>query len=219
MLGIPSDPAGQKKFMMGMVPFLILGAYFWFFHRKQAAAVTVLQDQRDELVARNEGVQALASPATMRQTQQKLALFEQHVKRLEQLIPSEEEVPQLVVDMNARATDAGVEVALLKPGTQEQQVAETKEGDPAQQFYDRRTYDVQVVGPYHAVGRYLAQLGSLRRIVTPTELKLFVSQGTSLERKQGIRVTADFKINTYVIPQPPPQVVEAGGTRPANARN
>src|SRR5688500_4520361 len=135
MLGIPSDPAGQKRFMLGLVPFLILGAYFWFFHRNKATEVAGLQEKYDLLVSQNEQTQTMASPAQMRQTQQKLALFEQHVKRLEQLIPSLEEVPQLVVDMNARARDAGVEVALLKPGTQEMQSSAEREGDKQQQFY------------------------------------------------------------------------------------
>ena len=214
MLGIPKDPEGQKRFFIGVLPFLVVFAYYYFLHGKKAAEVTALETEYETITISNDAARAKASPQAIQALQQKLALFENHIKRLEALIPAREQVPQLLDDFTKRARDSGVDLALLRP-----------QGEEPGQYYTQQNYDIQVIGTYHAVGRFLAQVGSLPRIVTPSDLRLIrVPNPTSPNRQGAERLRADFKIQTYVIPPPPDTTrrppAPAGAPAPAvgNAR-
>ena len=189
MLGIPKDPAGQKRFLIGALPLLAAAGFYQFVYAKKAEALDEQETRYEELETRNVAAAAKSSPAAIRAQQQKLSLYEQHMKRLEQLIPLREEVPSLLSDMTARASDSGVDFGLLEP-----------EGDEPGQFYVQQTYKIRVVGTYHAIGRLLAQTGSLPRIVTPTEVSITVPDRAQLNRPGGSRLQADFRIRTYIIP-------------------
>ena len=62
-----------------------------------------------------------------------------------------------------KAQRTGVELTLIQPS-----------GATAEEFYTRRTYDLAVLGSYHQIGEFLTRVGSLPRIITPTDLNLSV---------------------------------------------
>jgi Tfp pilus assembly protein PilO len=66
-------------------------------------------------------------------------------------------------------------------------------------FYTEQSYQIAVIGGYHEIGRYLGMIASLSRIITPVELKVEPRAGDTL-RDGTPRLTADFRIITYVIP-------------------
>ena len=206
MLGIPKDPQGQKRFLIGILPMLVAGAYYYFFHTKTVTKVEELQTHFEALQQLNEAAAARTNPAAVRALQQKVAMFEQHAKRLEQLIPLREEVPQLLFDVTSRARDAGVEVALFTPAGEEQQ-----------QFYTQQTYTMRVIGNYHAIGRFFSHVGSLPRVVTPADVKVAKPVNLQLDRPSGLRLQADFKIHTYIIP--PDTTKRPAGTTPTVRAN
>jgi Tfp pilus assembly protein PilO len=114
-------------------------------------------------------------------------MYEAHMKRLEELIPKREQVPELLNDMGRRAQLSSVEVTLMRP-----------EGEEASPYYSRQSYEFGVKGTYHNVGRFLSEVGSLPRIITPTEFRLL---GTTLKDKQGAPLlNANFRIITYIVP-------------------
>lgn len=206
MLGIPKDAEGQKKFMIGLLPVLLAAGYYQFFHAKKSEELDALNTRYETLEAQNTAARAKANPAAIRSLQQKVAMFEQHAKRLEELIPIREEVPQLLFDITSRARDAGVDLALMKP-----------EGESTQQYYTEQTYAMRVIGSYHAIGRFLAQTGSLPRIVTSSDVRIAKPQNTQLSRPDKQRLQADFKIHTYVIP--PDTTRRPAGTTPTQPVN
>src|SRR5262245_54615647 len=121
MLGIPNDPQGQKKFLLGLLPLLAAGVYYYLFHTRTQTRIDELQTHFDALQQTNEAATARSNPAAVRALQRKVTVFEQHAKRLEQLIPLRQEVPQLLFDISSSARDAGVELALFTPAGEEQQ--------------------------------------------------------------------------------------------------
>jgi|GEM_PF-1252150 len=193
-LGIPKDPAGQKKLLAGLLPILLLGAYYQFFHggeNGKKAEVETLQIRYEELTAKNDAARAKTSPAAVRDMRQKLDLWQQHLVELEELIPQREEVPALLYSMSERASQAGIDLAKYTP-----------EGEEQQEYYSRQTYTVRVVGNYHAIGRFLAMTGSLPRIITATEARLSLPAALNVNRRPDAapRLQLDFKIHTYIIP-------------------
>ncbi|MGH7468696.1 MAG: type 4a pilus biogenesis protein PilO [Longimicrobiales bacterium] len=207
MLGIPKDPAGQKRFLIGALPLLVAGAYFQFFHKKTAEEITTLNERYEELQTKNEVARTRSNPETIKSLQEKLVVYEQHMKRLEQLIPLREQVPELLYNVTERAQESGVDHALIKP-----------EGEEPGEFYTQQTYTMQVIGSYHAIGRFFAQIGSLPRIITPTQVTIIVPGNAQLNRVQGLRLQADFKMQTYIIPVPD-SLSAPPGTTPTQRTN
>jgi type IV pilus assembly protein PilO len=128
---------------------------------------------------------------------QQLALYRQQLELAEGLIPSVEELPELLDAISAEAQRAGVEMTLIQPVSIRQE-----------QYYTRRVYDMAVVGPYHGIGDFLTRVASLPRIVTPTNLNLVPHQprgpaGRAPDASEPIRLEARFSIETYVIPSTP----------------
>jgi type IV pilus assembly protein PilO len=187
---LPSDPQTQKKLFAGIVPLLLLFAFYQFYHTDRAVEVSELETQLEVLETANNSARVLAAQGGP-ELQKRLAMYEQHMKRLEELIPRREEVAELLHSMGLRAQSSGVELTKMKP-----------EVDEAGAFYTKRTYEMGVKGTFHEVGEFLAEVGSLPRIVTSTELKLG-RKGTEIDRAGSPLVDASFRIVTYVLPEPP----------------
>jgi type IV pilus assembly protein PilO len=188
-LSLPKDKAGQQKLLLGVIPFLIFFGYYQFMHGKKKEEIATLEARLEELETRNNVARQIAASGGP-ELQQKLALYEQHMKRLEELIPRNEEVAALLNGLSERAIDTNVDIALMRPEAAE-------EG----QFYRQQTYQLNVIGLYHDIGRYMAAIASLPRIITPVELALKPRGPTDMGRDGTPRLQASFRIVTYVIPE------------------
>lgn len=196
-LSLPKDKAGQQKLLLALLPFLVFFAYYQFMHGDKKLEIEALEARLEELETKNRAAQAIALSGGP-ELAQKLALYEQHMTRLEELIPKSEEVAMLLNGLAERAMDTNVDLSLMKP-----EVSEPGE------FYTQQTYQIQVIGTYHEVGRYLASVASGPRIVTPVRLR--ITPRPAAETRDGSpRLNADFRIITYVIPPVVP--VEGGAS-------
>ena len=68
-----------------------------------------------------------------------------------------------------------------------------------------------VIGEYHAVARFLTDIASLSRIVTPVELDVTLFQNPDLFPEYESPVSASFRIETYVVPERSAQPAPAEG--------
>lgn len=119
-------------------------------------------------------------------------MYEAHLARLEDLIPSREEVASLLEAISVEERLAGVEVTLLRP----------EPPDPGE-LYDRWSYEMAVRGDYHAIGSFLTAISSLERIMVPADLVL----DSGLPPMAGqpgshSRIVARLRIHTYVVSPP-----------------
>jgi type IV pilus assembly protein PilO len=187
-LGLPKDPAQQKRVLIAIAPLLVLFLYYYFLHGKKTEEIAAKTTRLEALEAANGPARALASQGGP-ELQKKLALYEQHIVRLEQLIPEQEEVPDLLHSMTLRAADAEVELSTMRP-----------ESEEPGQFYTRQTYSMGVTGSFHRIGQFLSAVGSLPRIITPIDMVLTVKGKP--DRHGDMTLDAVFRIETYVIPPP-----------------
>lgn len=201
---LPTDPAQQRKLLVGLIPALLAVGYWYFLDGKYQEQIAGLEQRLEQLEATNAAARIQAEEGGP-ELQRKMAIYEQHMARLEQLIPSSEEVPQLLYTLSLRAQETGVDWGFMRP-----------EAAVPGQFYTRQTYALGIVGTYHDVGRFLTAVGSLPRIVTPTELQLRPRAPDPDDDEH--KVEAMFNIETYVIPgpgettgQPAQMPVSAGG--------
>jgi type IV pilus assembly protein PilO len=186
---LPSDPAQQKKLLLALVPFIMAAAYFNFVHRDRAEQIETLEGNLEQLERTNAAAKVIAEQGGP-ELQRRLTMYESHMKRLEQLIPLREQVPELLHAMGLRAQTSGVELTRMKP-----------EAETVSPYYTRQSYEIGVRGTYHDIGLFLSEVGSLPRIITPTELKL--SGNTNMTDKAGTPlINANFRIMTYIVPEP-----------------
>lgn len=185
---LPTDPAQQKRLLIGLIPLVLAFAYYQFMHRERAETIASLESNLEQLERNNATMRALAANGGP-ELERRLAVYEQHMLRLEELIPRREQVPELLHAMTLRAQTSGVELTRMKP-----------EGEEASPYYTRQTYEVGVRGTYHDVGQFLAQVGSLPRIITPTDFRVLAT-GFTDRNTGGPLLNASFRIITYIVPE------------------
>jgi len=187
---LPTDSKARKQAMIGILPILLLVAYWHFLHAKAKEEIAASEQRLETLETKNAAARTIAARGGP-ELEKKLAMYEEHMVRLEELIPRREEVPELLHAMELRARESDVDLALLKPET----TAPTE-------YYSKQTYAMSVIGAYHDVGRFLTAVGSLPRIVTPVELRM--SPRNETDKRGQLKLEAQFKIQTYILPAPAP---------------
>ncbi len=196
---LPSDPQQQRKLLIGLVPLLGLFGYWYFYHSGRKEKIAALESRLESLESKNAAARSRVQQGGP-ELEKRLAEYELYIAKLEELVPESEEIPELLHAISVQAQQNGVEVARLTPHNPQ------PDG-----YYLLQTHDVAVLGKYHNVGRFLAAVGSLPRIVTPVNVVLTPRQG----RDGTTEVQATFRIKTYVIPDDVDRATVQGG---ANAR-
>lgn len=194
---LPQDPTKQKKLLAVMAPLLVVGGYWYFVHGNAVEENSTMAERLETMEAQNQSARRLASTGGA-ELERRLGIYEQYTGRLERLIPSRDEVPQLLSDISERAQQVGVDLALVRP--------ETESRGP---YYTRQTYEMGVTGRYHEVGLFLSEIGSLPRIITPIDLEVAVPRGGDADESDAVE--ASFRIETYVLPRPGEVADSTGG--------
>lgn len=189
---IPDDPK-QRALLLGLgaVALVTLFHLYWYSPRKETA--DGLAEHLEQLEDRNRRARIVASRGGP-ELEERLAAYERHLFQLEQLIPEREEVPALLNSMALEARNTEVDLALMRPEPSEQG-----------EFYSKQIYEIGVVGDYHNVGRFLASIASLPRIVSPVDLELLPFTRAREVVEGEAPVEARFRIQTYIVPDDLPE--------------
>jgi type IV pilus assembly protein PilO len=183
------DPQVQRQLLIGLLPVFAAVAFYQFIYTPRSEEADVLEARVETLTSQNNTMRAIVARHGS-DLERRLAIFEEHVGQLEQLIPSREDVPVLINMIAARAADSGVELTVLRPG-----------GENPGEFYSNQSFQLEVTGPYHAVAEYLTVIGSMPRIVRSSGVNL--RRGTAEAGASGPpTLRAAFRIETYVMPVP-----------------
>jgi type IV pilus assembly protein PilO len=184
---IPQEPAKQKKLALILVPVAAAVLYWNFMYTPVVEDLDNLEARVERITAGNNAMRAvIARHGT--DLPRRLAIFQEHVRQLEDLIPRREDVPVLIHQITQRALDTGVELTVIRPGS-----------EVVGEFYSQQTFELQVRGNYHNIAEYLTAIGSLTRIVRPYDVKLDVEDRVA-DAPPTLR--ASFRIQTYVMPAP-----------------
>lgn len=188
---IPEEPRKRNAILLVVVA--LAGLYFFwdYWYGPEVEVVEELEERLDALESQNRQAQVVAARGED-ELEERLIAYERHVNRLEELIPESEELPALMNAWAMEARDAPVELARIHP-----------EPSRDEEHYTRQSYEMAVVGDYHGVGRYLAALASLPRMVRPVDVEVNPFNGeVPLDGLQA-PVEAHFRVETYVIPSRP----------------
>jgi type IV pilus assembly protein PilO len=183
---LPSNPRDQKLVAVAVVAFALAALYWNFVWTPKQVELVALETRLDTLDARNASARARIAQGTAAELEAQAAAFSRdlEVMRLEQV--------------STAARREGLDIASVEP----QPVVQGE-------TFDTYKYKVSVTGPYHALGEFLTNVGSLTRIVTPVNLTLNLStnkqaNAVKLAPEGTAAIESRFEIQTYVIRTAPP---------------
>lgn len=181
----------QKLAGITFVSILLIGAYWYFMYKPKTVEIDALQLRVDSLETAN--VQAKKDYATGSIDRMKAQALEYQasLKVMRQLVPTSNEVPALLEDISTAARRVGLDLASVEP-------LPVIQGEQ----FDTYRYKLSVIGGYHAVGRFLGNVGSLSRIIAPVSLEMKLHQpgdkSKARTKKNESLLATGFQVQTYV---------------------
>jgi type IV pilus assembly protein PilO len=177
--GLNTSEPGQWPMLPKLSAWLLLAVLVvvlgWF---------VVLSDKTDELEAernkepalrkdyRDKLAQAVNLPELRKQKQQ----VEEYVTQLEKQLPGKAEMDALLTDINQAGIGRSLQFELFRPGS----VA-------VRDYYAELPITIRVVGRYHDIGAFTADIANLSRIVTLHDLAI---TGAGRDGALGMDATA-----------------------------
>ncbi|HJQ19808.1 MAG TPA: type 4a pilus biogenesis protein PilO [Gemmatimonadaceae bacterium] len=203
---LPSNQRDQIMVVVCVLALGLAGAYYMYLWSPKNEQLTTLQARVDTLVAQNEISQRSVASGTAAKLRAEADEYGRMLGVMRQLVPVANEVPTLIDQVSTAAREAGLDIGDISP-------LGVINGD----VFDTYRYKMSVSGPYHRIGRFLSNVGSLTRIIAPMNLSLLpTARDTKTMRvrpKEAI-LDASFEIQTYVAKTsaPPPAAAGAAST-------
>lgn len=187
---MPKTQREQILVFVAFISVLAIGAYWYFIFQGKSTEIVEKNARLETIVSLNQKARTELARGNVNQLRAQLAGYRENLELIRTLVPTSNEVPSLLDQVSSAARREGLEIAGVDP----QPVVEGEQ-------YDTYRYDIGVVGGYHALAAFLANVGSLQRIVAPVNLKLIqpTNQSAALKKKKNFAsIEARFQIQTFV---------------------
>ncbi len=166
----PKDPSlwpGLPRALLCAAVSLLVVAGAWFVWLSDSDAA-LEAERAKELVLREEYKKKVAQVVNLDALKKQREQVLQYVTQLEKQLPSKAEMDALLSDINQAGIGRNLQFDLFRPG----QVA-------VKDYYAELPISVRVVGRYHDIGAFVADVANMSRIVTLSNLSIVpVKDGT-----------------------------------------
>lgn len=169
-------PAIPRYLLCATVVAFVVGACWYLWLSDSDAALET--ERAKELVLRDEYKRKVAKVVNLDALKKQREQVLQYVTQLEKQLPSKAEMDALLSDINQAGIGRNLQFDLFRPG----QVA-------VKEYYAELPISVRVVGRYHDIGAFVADVANLSRIVTLSNLAI-------VPGKDGI-LAMDGTANTF----------------------
>lgn len=190
------DPKIQK-YLVGILAVIIVSYVYFgtsllpFCYQVRKNRITQLEDQYTKLSAELEKARQMVG---------NLAKLEAEYERLhlqwisaQELLPEEQEMPDLLRKVTTAGNKAGIEFMLFQPSP-----------PIAQEMFKEHPVRVRVRGGYHQLGVFLSRLANMSRIVNVSDLKVTSLNAKDSGKKSKVNMSkgtiiADFTLSAYTL--------------------
>lgn len=189
-MAIGANMTQREQMMVGIavVAFALVGAFWYFPYRSTNTRLAAIEAHVASLESINTKAQKEMAKGNVKELKAQADAYRQSLAVMRQLVPTTNEVPLLLDQVSTAARRANLEIG----GVQPQPVI------PGTEF-DTYRYKVGLVGSYHELGRFFANVGGLTRIVAPVDVKLQPAAASMRKSsKTAALIQADMEIRTYV---------------------
>lgn len=181
-------PDRQRAFLFGL---LLLGAGYVFYQYVWGpvhAERVVLEETIAALEQKNTQARALTQPGRIEELRRREAEYEVALAAYETMLPTRSEVADLLEEIARSALMESVDIVNFAP-------LAPVEGSELVQI----PYDLQVQGSFHEIGRFLASIANMPRLVRPVVVSLeHVAIETGAEAPPDHEVLASLTVSTFL---------------------
>jgi type IV pilus assembly protein PilO len=143
---------------VGVVVAVLVAGYFSYWS-------TQFEDQErmaaDEVRLRGEYTVKIGQAINLEELQKQKVQVDLYVERLQKQLPSKAEMAALLSDINQAGVGRGLTFDLFKPGNV-----------GVKDYYAELPIEIRVIGSYHDIGAFAADMANLPRIVTLNNMRL-----------------------------------------------
>src|SRR5687767_183981 len=158
---LPSNPRDQKLFLVTFLSVLAAGAFWYYVWDPKRLELNEVETHVQALRDVNQRAKAELAQGKTSELRAETEQYERDLLVMRELVPTANEVPLLLEQVSTAARRVGLDISDVQP-------LPTLSGDQ----YDAYKYRLSVRGAYHQIGDFLANIGTLQRIVTPINVTL-----------------------------------------------
>lgn len=186
---LPQDPRSQKLVAIGLIALALAGAYQQLVWTPKNVELKAMATRVATLDSVNQVARTEVAKGSATKLKQEADGYNRQLTTLRRLVPTQNEVPALLEGVANAARRAGLDLSDVQPDG-------VVNGDQ----FDTYRYKLGVTGPYEKVAAFLANVGSLPRIIAPINLSLAPTNrvGEIKPNKNEQFLDAKFQIQTYV---------------------
>ena len=197
MAFLPKTQRDQAMVLVCLVAVALGGLYYMYVWSPKRTELATLSTRVDSLEAANTRARTEVAKGTADQLQAEAEQYAKDLEVMRTLVPTGNELPALLEQVSTSARRAGLDLSAVEP----QPVVEGEQ-------FDTYKYKIAVTGGFHALGEFLANVGSLTRIVAPINLSLAPAANTAMSAVKlrpvgSAAIDSKFEIQTYVIRSAP----------------
>jgi type IV pilus assembly protein PilO len=201
---LPSNQRDQIKLLIAFSAISLAVLYWMYPYSSKAEQLSTDELRVVQLEESNQKAAREFASGSIENLRTQAAENRSALTVMRRLVPTGNEVPALLEEVSTAARRAGLDVGGVVP-----------EPVITGERFDTYRYTVTIIGGYHAMGEFLANVGSLPRIVAPVQFgigsasntrKGFPSAGLSKESKNSL--TSTITLQTYVEKTAPARVAK-----------
>lgn len=187
---LPSSQRDQIKLLIGFAAAVLAVAYYVYPYTTREDQMTADAQRVAQLDEVNQKAAREFASGSIDELRVQAAENRSALVVMRRLVPTSNEVPALLEEVSTAARRAGLDVGGVTP---EPVIAGDK--------YDTYRYTVTIIGGYHQFGAFLANVGSLARIVAPVNFSIIAggpgrTQAIKTSDKNALAST--ITLQTYV---------------------
>ena len=191
MASLPTNQRDQVKLLIGFTSIALAVLYWMYPYASKNEQLTLDEAHVAELEDANQKAAREFASGSIEELRAQAAENRSALTVMRRLVPTGNEVPALLEEVSTAARRAGLDVGGVVP---EPVII----GDR----FDTYRYTVTIIGGYHQFGEFLANVGSLPRIVAPVNFSIV--QGSANSQRIQARTSeqgalaATMTLQTYV---------------------
>ncbi|MDX9988511.1 type 4a pilus biogenesis protein PilO [Thiothrix unzii] len=188
---LAEDPSSVSWSVKGLALAVLMGVVLFLGYKlvivSQIEELEVVEQKEQELRQTFETRQKRASQLPLYQTQ--LAEMEHVFGDLLKQLPSNVEIPGLILDISEKGLSNGLELELFEPT-----------GDVLMDFYAEKPIKIIAKGSYSELATFVSDIAGLPRIVTISDITLKPEADTDMLRMEAMVRTYRYLDDTAVEP-------------------
>jgi type IV pilus assembly protein PilO len=186
---LPQNQRDQIMVFVVIIAVAAMGLYYQYVWAPKQQTLAALEGRVERLTELNDKIEREVKRGNLAKLKAEGVRYRRDLAVLRQLVPTVNEVPGLLEQVSTAARRVGLDLSDVQP-----------EPVVTGVHFDVHRYRMGVNGDYHAIARFLTNVGSLTRIVAPINLQLAPSSKNLprvLPREHRL-LEARFQIQTYV---------------------